>query len=108
MKHKRAMEKLHESFEEDIITKQVYLERKAVRSKMIQKLEEELRDLRKVVAVESEFPTVDDIHQRIDKIKGKWSSAETPEDQNKALKTLGDRIIYNRKDNRIELTVCYR
>ncbi|WP_164684980.1 hypothetical protein [Brevibacillus reuszeri] len=108
MKHKRAMEKLHESYEEDIIIKQVYVERKEVRSKMIQKLEEELRDLRKVVTDESEFPTVDDIHQRIGKFKGKWSSVATPEDQNKALKTLVDRIIYNREDNRIELTVCYK
>ncbi|MBA9086585.1 hypothetical protein FHR92_003065 [Fontibacillus solani] len=46
-KQKRALDKLHESYEEDMITKQVFLERKAVRSRQIQKLEEELKDLRK-------------------------------------------------------------
>lgn len=48
-KQKRALDKLHESYEEDMITKQVFLKRRAVRSRQIQKLEEELKDLRKVV-----------------------------------------------------------
>lgn len=52
-KQKRALDKLHESYEEDMITKQVFLERKAIRSRQIQKLEEELKDLKKVVVDES-------------------------------------------------------
>ncbi|MEK4040248.1 recombinase family protein [Paenibacillus sp. FSL F4-0122] len=58
-KQKRALDKLHESYEEDMITKQVFLERKAVRSRQIQKLEEELKDLRKVVVDEGNYPTVE-------------------------------------------------
>ncbi|MGM1044945.1 MAG: hypothetical protein ACQEXX_02230 [Bacillota bacterium] len=41
-----------------MITKQVFLERKAIRSRQIQKLEEELKDLRKVVVDEGNYPTV--------------------------------------------------
>ncbi len=108
MKHKRALDKLHESFEEDIITKQVYLERKVVRTKQIQKLEEELRELRNVIAYEEGVPTVEQIHKRIDRFIELWSAAATDEEKNKALKQLIERIVYNRKDNRIELTVCYK
>ncbi|MNO98541.1 hypothetical protein D3C76_902890 [compost metagenome] len=56
-KQKRALDKLHESYEEDMITKQVFLERKAVRSRQIQKLEEELKDLREVVVDAGNYPT---------------------------------------------------
>lgn len=49
-KQKRVLDKLHELYEENMITKQVFLERKAVRSRQVQKLEEELKDMRKVVS----------------------------------------------------------
>lgn len=45
------------------------MERKAVRSKQIHILEEELRNFQNVVADEGEFPTVQEIHERIDKLK---------------------------------------
>ncbi|WNS44737.1 zinc ribbon domain-containing protein [Paenibacillus sp. MMS20-IR301] len=64
-KHKRALDKLHESYEEDMIAKQVFLERKIVRTRQIQKLEEELQDLRKVVVDEGNYPTMEQIVERI-------------------------------------------
>jgi site-specific DNA recombinase len=108
IKQKRALEKLHESFEEDIITKQVYVERKGVRAKQIHILEEELRELRRSFEDEGEVPTVEEIYERVDSFKERWIAAESPEEKNKALKKLVDKILYNREDNRIELTVAYR
>jgi site-specific DNA recombinase len=57
-KQKRALEKIQESYEEDTITKQKYLERKGVRGSQIQKLEEELKNLHITLAVEGEVPTL--------------------------------------------------
>ncbi|OME64673.1 hypothetical protein BSK65_27100 [Paenibacillus odorifer] len=107
-KQKRALDKLHESYEEDMITKQVFLERKAVRSRQIQKLEEELKDLRKVVVDEGNYPTVEQIYERIGEFTELWSVAVTSEEKNRALKKLVERIVYDREGNRVELTVCYR
>ncbi|MEK3723579.1 hypothetical protein [Paenibacillus sp. FSL H8-0034] len=107
-KQKRALDKLHESYEEDMITKQVFMERKTVRSRQIQKLEEELKDLRKVVVVESNYPSVEKIYDRIGQFRKLWSTAATSEEKNRALKRLVERIVYNREDNRIELKVCYK
>lgn len=64
-KHKRALDKLHESYEEDIITKQLFMERKVVRTRKIQKLEEEVKELRKVVVDEDKYPTMEQIVKRI-------------------------------------------
>ncbi|MDH6428059.1 hypothetical protein BSK62_06415 [Paenibacillus odorifer] len=107
-KQKRALDKLHESYEEDMITKQVFLERKVVRSRQIQKLEEELKELRKVVVDEGNYPTVDQIYERVGQFRELWSVAVTSEEKNRALKKLVERIVYNREGNRVELTVCYR
>jgi site-specific DNA recombinase len=107
-KHKRALDKLHESYEEDMITKQVFLERKVVRSRQVQKLEEELQDLRKVVVDEGNYPTMEQIVERIGQFRELWSEAVTSEEKNRALKKLVERIVYNREGNRVELTVCYR
>lgn len=107
-KQNRALDKLHESYEEDMITKQVLLERKGVRSRQIQKLEEELKDLRKVVVDEGNYPTVEQIYERVGQFRELWSVAVTSEEKNRALKKLVERIVYNRVGNRVELTVCNR
>ncbi|MEK8214569.1 hypothetical protein [Paenibacillus sp. FSL L8-0463] len=107
-KESRAFVKLHESYEEDIITKQVFLERKAVRTRQIQHLEKELEDLRKLVVDESNYPTVEQIVERIGQFRELWDVAVTSEEKNRALKKLVERIVYNREGNRVELTVCYR
>ncbi len=103
-KQKRALDKLHESYEEDMLTKQVFLERKAVRARQIQKLEEELKDLRKVVVDEGNYPAVEQIYERVGQFRELWSVVVTSEEKNRALKKLVERIVYNR----VELTVCYR
>jgi DNA invertase Pin-like site-specific DNA recombinase len=108
VKYKRALDKLHESYEEDVITKQVYVERKSVRMKQIQKLEDELRDLRKTIIEEGNAPTVEEVQYRIERFIEMWSAAATDEEKNRALKQLVEKIVYDRNDNRIELTVCYR
>ncbi|NOU77986.1 hypothetical protein GC101_03735 [Paenibacillus sp. LMG 31459] len=107
-KHKRALDKLHESIEEDIITKQVFMERKVVRTRQIQKLEEELLNLRKVVVYEGNYPTMEQIVERIGQFRELWSEAVTSEEKNWALKKLVERVVYNREGNRVELTVCYK
>ncbi|WP_054402670.1 hypothetical protein [Paenibacillus solani] len=107
-KQKRALDKLHESYEEEMITKQVFLERKAVRSRQIQKLEEELKDLRKVVVDEGNYPTVEQIVKRIGQFRKLWSEAVSSEEKKRALKKLVERIVYNREGHQVELTVCYR
>ncbi|MBW4081259.1 hypothetical protein [Paenibacillus sp. S150] len=107
-KESRAFVKLHESYEEDIITKQVFLERKAVRTRQIQQLEEELQNLRKVVVDESNYPTMEQIVKRIGQFRELWSEAVTSEEKDRALKKLVERVVYNREGNRVELTVCYR
>lgn len=56
---------MHESYEEDVLTKQVFLERKAIWSRQIQKLEEELKDLRKFVVNVVNYPTVVQIYEWI-------------------------------------------
>lgn len=91
-----------------MITKQVFLERKAVRSRQIQKLEEELKDLRKVVVDEGNYPTVEQIYDRIGEFRELWSEAVTSKVKNRALKKLVKRIVYNGEGNRVELTVCYK
>ncbi|XOK64124.1 hypothetical protein ACJ7K1_13760 [Paenibacillus elgii] len=80
-----------------LITKQVYVECKSVRTKQILKLEEELRELRKAMGDASDVPTVEEIKGRIDRFIEFWSAAATDEEKNKALKQLIDKIIYNRK-----------
>lgn len=107
-KQKRALDKLHKSYEEDMITKQVFLERKAVRSRQTQKLEEELKDLRKVVEDKGNYPTVEQIYERIGEFRELWGAAVTSEEKNWALKKLVERIVYDRDGNRVELTVYYR
>lgn len=107
-KQKRALDKLHESYEEDMLTKQVFLERKAIRSRQIQKLEEELKDLRKVIVDEGNYPTVEQIYKRVGEFRELWDVAVTSEEKNRALKKLVERIVYDREGNRIELTVCYK
>ncbi|WP_311081792.1 hypothetical protein [Paenibacillus polymyxa] len=102
------MDKLYESYEEDMITKQVFLERKAVRSRQIQKQEEELEDLRKVLVDEGNYPTVEQINKRVGEFRGVWSAAVTSEEKNRALKKLVERIVYDREGNRVESTICYR
>lgn len=87
-KQKRALDKLHESYEEDMITKQVFLERKAIRSRQIQKLEEELKDLRKVVVNVGNYPTVVQTYES----RELWGAAVTSEEKNRALKKLVERI----------------
>ncbi|MGG4144986.1 zinc ribbon domain-containing protein [Paenibacillus algorifonticola] len=105
---KQALDKLHESYEEDLVTKQVFLERKFIRSKQIQKLEEELKDLRKVVVDEGNYPTVEQIYERMGEFRELWSIAVTNEEKNRALKKLLERIMYDREGNRVGLTVCYK
>lgn len=106
-KHKRALDKLHESYEADIIMKQVFMERKIVRSRQIQKVDEELQDLRKVVVDESNYPTMEQIVNRIGQFRELWDVTVTSEEKNRALKKLVERIVY-REGNRVELTVCYK
>ncbi|MNS99886.1 hypothetical protein D3C72_1343010 [compost metagenome] len=84
------------------------MERKVVRTRQIQKLEEELQDLRKVVIDESSNSTVEEIVERIGQFRELWSEAVTSEEKNRALKKLLERIDFNRERNRVELTVCYR
>ncbi|KHL91840.1 hypothetical protein QW71_32600 [Paenibacillus sp. IHB B 3415] len=105
-KHKRALDKLHESYEEDIITKLVFMERKIVRTRQIQKLDEELKDLRKVVVDESSALTMEQIVEQIGKFRELWDVAVTSEEKNRALKKLVERIVYNREGNQVGLTVC--
>jgi hypothetical protein len=69
-KQKRALDKLLESYEEDMITKLVLLERKVIRSRQIQKLEEELKDLLKVALDEGNYPTMEEIYERIGEFSG--------------------------------------
>ncbi|WP_018755476.1 hypothetical protein [Paenibacillus terrigena] len=91
-----------------MITKQVFLERKAIRSRQIQKLEEELKDLRKVVVDEDNYPNVEQIYERVGQFRELWSDAVTSEEKNRALKKLLERNVYDREGNRVELTVCYK
>jgi hypothetical protein len=107
-KNKLALDKLHESYEEAIITKQLFVERKVVRTRQIQKLEEELQDLRKVVVDEGNYPTMEQSIERIGQFRELWNVAVTSEEKNRALKKLVERIVYNREGNRMELTVSYR
>lgn len=104
-KQKRALDKLHESYEEDMITKQVFLERKGARSRQIQKLEGELKDLRRVVLDEGNYQTVEQIYKRIGEFRELWSASVTSEEKNRALKKLVERIVYDREGNRVELAV---
>ncbi|MGF7048067.1 C4-type Zn-finger protein [Paenibacillus sp. DS2015] len=84
------------------------MERKAIRYRQIQKLGEESKDLRKVVIDEGNYPTVEQIYERVGEFRELWSDAVTSEEKNQALKKLVERIVYNREGNRVVLTVCYR
>ncbi|WP_028544346.1 hypothetical protein [Paenibacillus taiwanensis] len=67
-----------------------------------------MKDLRKVVVDEGNYPTVEQIYERIGEFREFWSAAVTSEEKNRALKKLVERIIYDREGNQVELTVCYR
>jgi site-specific DNA recombinase len=97
-KHKRALDKLYESYEECMITKQVFMERKTVRTRQIQKLEEEVKELRKVIVDEGNYLTIEQIVHRIEKFRELWDVAATSEEKNWALKKLVERIVYNGKE----------
>lgn len=107
-KQKRALEKLYESYEEDVITKQEFVERKEIRIKQIHGLEEEIHEVRRTIENYGNSQTVTSIYERIDKFLEIWNGAVTNEEKNKALKQLVERIVYNRDENQIELTVCYK
>lgn len=66
-----------------------------------------MQDLRKVVVDESNYPTVEQIVERIGQFRELWSAAVTSEEKNPALKRLVERIVYNREGNRVELKVSY-
>lgn len=66
---------MHELYEEDMLTKQVFLEYKAIRSRQIKKQEEELKDLRKVILDEGNYPTIEQIYERAGRFRELWSIA---------------------------------
>ncbi|MFC5405519.1 recombinase family protein [Cohnella soli] len=107
-KQKRALEKLYESYEESVITKQEFVERKELRVRQIHGLEEEIHELRRTLENKDNFPTITSMYKRIDKFQEIWNGAVTNEEKNKALKQLVERIVYDRDEDRIELTVCYK
>lgn len=84
------------------------MERKADRSRQTQKLEEELKDLWKVLEDKGNYPTMEQIYERIGEFRELWSTSVTSEEKNQALKKLVERIVYDRDGNRVELTVCYK
>lgn len=84
------------------------MERKELRIKQIHGLEEEIHEMRRTVENKDSFPTITSMYKRIDKFQEIWNGAVTNEEKNKALKQLVERIVYDRDDNRIELTVCYK
>lgn len=67
-----------------------------------------MKDLRKVVVDEGNYPAVEQIYERIGEFRELWGAAVTSEEKNRALKKLVERIVYTREGNRVELTVCYR
>ncbi|SLJ92143.1 hypothetical protein SAMN06272722_101991 [Paenibacillus sp. RU5A] len=67
-----------------------------------------MKDWRKVVVDEGNYPTVEQIYERIGEFRELWSVAVTSEEKNRALKKLVKQIVYDREGNRVELTVCYR
>lgn len=67
-----------------------------------------MEDLRKVVLDEGNYPTVEQIYERVGEFRELWSASVTIEEKNRALKKLVERIVYDRDGNRVELTVCYR
>ncbi|RXZ81923.1 hypothetical protein EBB07_13030 [Paenibacillaceae bacterium] len=71
-KQKWALNKLHESY----------------RSRQIQKLEDEFKDLRKVIVDEENYPTVDQIYEHLGQFRELWSAAVTSEEKNRELKKL--------------------
>lgn len=86
----------------------MFLKRKSFRTRQIQQLEKELEDLRKLIVDESNYPTMEQIVNRIGQFRELWSEAVTNDEKNRALKKLVERIFYNRAGNRVGLTVCYK
>ncbi|WP_134910891.1 hypothetical protein [Paenibacillus sp. IHB B 3084] len=62
--------------------------------------------MRKVVVDGSNYPSVEQIVERIGQFRELWNEAVTIEEKNRALKKLVERIVYNLEGNRVELTVC--
>lgn len=107
-KQKRALDKIHESYEEQLISKLVYLDRKTVRENHIHGLENEIRELRALLTVEKRPTPKTELLDRIDEFKRLWNSSASHKEKNKAFKLLVEKIVYDRVDNEVTLTVFYK
>ncbi|SDT56394.1 hypothetical protein SAMN05444162_4999 [Paenibacillaceae bacterium GAS479] len=61
-----------------------------------------MKDLQKAVG---NYPTVEQIYDRVGQFRELWSTSVTSEEKNRALKKLVERIVYDREGNRVELTI---
>jgi site-specific DNA recombinase len=107
-KHEQAFNKLLEMYEEDTITKNVFMERKEVREKQIAAAKNEIKELEGKILEKSSVKTPESIQHKIDIFKHKWTKAINFSEKNVFLKELVEKIMYNRDGNTISLEINYK
>lgn len=107
-KHEGAISRLYEMREEGEISKKKFNERKLEREHQISGVEKEIVYLKSLLNEEEKAPDIDTMMKRIQDFKGKWNNKLSAVQKNQLFKTIVSKILYDRKEDLIELIIYYR
>lgn len=103
------MEKIHESYEDQLITRSEFIDRKTKRENQINELMAEICDLSKLIIVEQQLPTTKtELLEKVEEFKQLWQTTTDAVGKNKAFQLLVEKIVYDRVDNNVSLTIFYK
>jgi site-specific DNA recombinase len=106
-KHKRALEKIFEGYEEQEYTKEVFIQRKHARERQISEVMQEIKALEILLNDEYKMLTEAEIKEALRLFKERWLEITSPQEQNQIISTLVERINYNREGDTVFLEIKY-
>ncbi|HBG22616.1 MAG TPA: hypothetical protein DDW83_05105, partial [Peptococcaceae bacterium] len=105
-KELRALDVLQEQRENAEITKVRFIERREVREANIAVLKQEIGELEKRCALRENVSNLQRL-KTIEEVYEKWGKLETKEEKNRMLKTIIDRVDYERIGDDIQVYVHF-
>lgn len=105
----KAIEKLIELYEEEMVTKQQFSQRKVAHENSIIKIKRDIEKYQIIIAGSKAGVTVEKIEDRIGKFKSVWEKTANNAQRNKAYRSIVHKIIYDRgEDGKVILRVFYK
>lgn len=106
IKHQRAMDILQEQREDGEISKERFIERKEVRETNLANLRQEIAELTKRCTLRENMSNAQRL-KTIEEVSVQWSKLDSKEEKNRLLKTILDRIDYERNGDDIHIKVHF-